>query len=87
MDKGFRLRVKALSRTEREIIGHAISDIQEAFGNPHIHSGIGVRKLKHSLYEARIDLGQRLLFEDREDCLFFFKLGNHGEIQKYLKSL
>ena len=49
--------------------------------------GIGIRKLKPTLYEARIDVGQRLLFENRKDCLFFFKLGNHDEIQKYLQSL
>jgi hypothetical protein len=87
LDDDFRLKVKALSKEDRGIIGNAISDIQEAFGNPHVHSGIGLRKLRPRLYEARTDLGQRLLFEDRDDCLFFFKLGNHDEIRKYLKSL
>jgi hypothetical protein len=87
LDDDFKLEVKALTKEERGIIGAAISDVQEAFGNPHVHSGIGLRKLKPRLYEARTDLGQRLLFEDRDDCLFFFKLGNHDEIRKYLKSL
>ena len=87
LDEDFRQKVKGLSKLERGVIGQAITDIQEAFGNPHIHSGIGVRKLKPRLYEARMDLGQRLLFEDREDCLFFFKLGDHNDIRKYLKSL
>jgi mRNA-degrading endonuclease RelE of RelBE toxin-antitoxin system len=87
LDDDFRLKVKALSKEDRSIIGSTISDIQEAFGNPHVHSGIGVRKLRPRLYEARTDLGQRLLFEDREECLFFFKLGNHDEIRKYLKNL
>jgi mRNA-degrading endonuclease RelE of RelBE toxin-antitoxin system len=87
LDDDFRLEVKALSKEDRSIIGSAISSVQEAFGNPHIHSGIGLRKLKPRLYEARTDLGQRLLFEDRDECLFFFKLGNHDEIRKYLKSL
>ena len=87
LDDDFREEVKALTKSERGIIGQAIADIQEAFGNPHVHSGIGIRKLKPTLYEARIDLGQRLLFENRKDCLFFFKLGNHDDIQKYLQSL
>jgi hypothetical protein len=87
LDDDFRLEVKALTKEERGMIGSAIADVQEAFGNPHVHSGIGLRKLRPRLYEARTDLGQRLLFEDRDDCLFFFKLGNHNEIQKYLKSL
>jgi len=87
LDDDFRREVKALNKEERSVIGSAIADVQEAFGNPHVHSGIGLRKLKPRLYEARTDLGQRLLFEDRDDCLFFFKLGNHDEIRKYLKSL
>jgi hypothetical protein len=87
LDDDFRIEVKALSKEDRGIIGSAISDIQEAFGNPHVHSGIGLRKLRPRLYEARTDLGQRLLFEDRDECLFFFKLGNHDEIRKYLKTL
>ncbi len=68
-------------------MGHAIAEVQRCFGNPHIHSGIGVRKLRPRLYEARMDLGERLLFEDRDDALFFFKRGDHREIQRYLKSL
>lgn len=87
LDHDFRVEVKALGKEERGIIGQAIADIQEAFGNPHVHSGIGIRKLRRALYEARTDLGQRLLFEDRPDCIFFFKLGNHDEIRKYLKEL
>jgi hypothetical protein len=87
LDEDFRKAVKALSKMERGVIGQAIADIQEAFGSPHVHSGIGIRKLKPGLYEARTDLGQRLLFQDREDCLFFFMLGSHDEIRKYLRSL
>ncbi len=87
LDEDFRTEVKALNKEARQLIGHAIAEVQRCFGNPHIHSGIGVRKLRPHLYEARTDLGERLLFEDRDDALFFFKRGDHKEIQKYLKSL
>jgi hypothetical protein len=87
LDEDFRTEVKALNKEARHLIGHAIAEVQRCFGNPHIHSGIGVRKLRPRLYEARTDLGERLLFEDRDDALFFFKRGDHKEIQKYLKSL
>ena len=87
LDEDFRIEVKALNKEARHLIGHAIAEVQRCFGNPHIHSGIGVRKLRPRLYEARTDLGERLLFEDRDDALFFFKRGDHKEIQKYLKSL
>jgi hypothetical protein len=57
LDDDFRIEVKALSKEDRSIIGSAISDIQEAFGNPHVHSGIGLRKLKPRLYEAGLTWG------------------------------
>jgi hypothetical protein len=85
LDEDFRTEVKALNKEARHLIGHAIAEVQRCFGNPHIHSGIGVRKLRPRLYEARTDLGERLLFEDRDDALFFFKRGDHKEIQQYLR--
>jgi hypothetical protein len=73
LDEDFRTEVKALNKEERHLIGHAIAEIQRCFGNPHIHSGIGVRKLRPRLYEARTDLGERLLFEDRDGCPVFLQ--------------
>ena len=87
MDDDFRTEVKTLQKEAQLAIEQAITEVQRSFGNPPIHSGIGMRKLRPSLYEARTELGERLLFEDRKESLFFFKIGNHKEIQNYLKSL
>jgi hypothetical protein len=63
VERSFSAEVKALAKEERGIIGMAISAIQEAFGNLHVHSSNWSCKLRSGVYEARFDLGLRLLFE------------------------
>ncbi len=60
--------------------------MQEGFGNPHVHSGLGIRKLGNRLYECRTGLQWRLVFEARKGVLTFDFAGNHDEVQKYLRS-
>lgn len=78
--------IRKLTAVERREIGHAISATQDAFGSPHTHSGAGVRKLKGRWYEVRAGLSLRLIFCERDDCLSFEFMGNHDEVQRFLKS-
>jgi hypothetical protein len=64
LDNDFRQEVKALSKPKRRIIGHAIADIQEAFGNPHFHSGIGVRKLGSRCFVETLLTGRHEIHEE-----------------------
>lgn len=60
-----------------------------AWGRPHVHSGIGIRKLSKTVFECRVGLDDRLAFvfiATPPELVFFF-LGNHDEIQKMLRSL
>lgn len=80
-------RLRALPREQRREVGEVIAAAQEAFGNPHRHGGVGLRKLRGGHYEARLGLGQRLVFEDRGPSLHFKLLGNHDEVQRFLTGL
>ena len=42
----------------------ALLDLAETFGRPHIHSGIGIRKLGKHLFECRGNRDFRILFLD-----------------------
>lgn len=59
-----------------------------AWGKPHLHQGIGIRRLTDSVYECRVDIDTRLAFlvEVREHELIFFFMGNHQEIQNLIRS-
>ena len=48
--------------------------------------GAGVRKLQGRWYEVRAGLGWRLVFRECDDCLSFAFMGNHDDVQRFLKS-
>ncbi len=49
--------------------------------------GLRVKKLTSSIFEARVDIHLRLLFELKQDRLVFILIGNHDDIKRYLRSL
>lgn len=59
-----------------------------AWGNPHGHSGISIRRLTKTIYECRVGLDERLafVFVVTPPELVFFFLGNHDEVQKLIRS-
>ena len=56
------------------------------FGQPHLHTGRGIREIKPGLYECRSGLGLRLLFRREGENLHFLFAGNHDEIRAYLRN-
>lgn len=63
----------------------AVRQLLINFGMPHVHSGIGIRKLRPGLYECRANRDLRFLFLDAAEGLIVTFLGNHDELQKELK--
>lgn len=64
----------------------ALTDLVEVFGKPHIHSGLGIRKIGRKTFECRGNIDLRFAFEDREHGLFVTFLGNHDELRKLIRS-
>ena len=62
-------------------------ELGNAFGNPHAHSGLGIRKLRADLFECRLGLALRLLFRALPEALILRFIGSHDDIQKYLRAL
>ena len=61
-------------------------ELAESFGQPHAHSGLGIRKLGNKLFECRASLALRFVFQDRPTDLFVAFLGSHDEIKALLRS-
>ncbi|MSR64783.1 MAG: hypothetical protein EXS18_03260 [Verrucomicrobiae bacterium] len=80
-------RLRSLPKEQRREVGETIVGVQEAFGKPHQHGGLGLRKLQRGYFEVRLGLGQRLVFEDKGDVLHFKVLGRHDEVRRFLKGL
>jgi hypothetical protein len=78
-------RLKGLPRSERAECLLALCDLVEGFGRPHVHAGLGIRKLGEKLFECRAGLSLRFLFQDRATDLFVSFLGNHDEVKALLR--
>ena len=80
-------QLRQLTKVERRKAGAAIESVRESWGHPHLHTGAGIRRLGEGLYECRMGLQKRLLFQAIGPSLYFHFLGNHDEVQKFLRSL
>lgn len=74
-----------LAKHERAECLQALCDLCESFGRPHVHGGVGIRKLGKHLFECRGNLQLRFIFQDRPDSLYIRLLGNHAEVQQFLR--
>ncbi|HVU07382.1 MAG TPA: hypothetical protein VHG89_02430 [Verrucomicrobiae bacterium] len=83
LTKRFKKIVRNAGR-EREV-SDTIKLVCEGFGNPHLHSGLSIRKLDKQLFECRTDLNWRLVFEADKNVLLFDFAGDHDEVQNYLR--
>ncbi len=70
------------------MIGEGMNAAVDSWGKPHLHSGIGIRRLTKTISECRLGLDDRLAFifiAPPPELVFFF-LGNHDEFQKLIRS-
>jgi mRNA-degrading endonuclease RelE of RelBE toxin-antitoxin system len=69
----------------REKASKAIADVGSAFGDPHRHRGLGLRKLAKRSYEIRVHLQWRVVFIHDEKALIAYDVMNHDEVSLWLK--
>jgi len=79
-------RLQELPKSERVECLLALCELAETFGQPHVHSGLGIRKLGNKLFEYRGSRALRFIFQDRPSDLFVSFLGNHDDITALLRS-
>ncbi|HEX9726524.1 MAG TPA: hypothetical protein VGC53_19760 [Vicinamibacteria bacterium] len=84
----FQRDVRDLEEEQRAVLFEVVLSLPRAMGEPHLHSGFGIRKLHRSgIWEARLGLGLRLVFAIQKEVLTLVRVGTHQDIQRYLRSL
>ena len=78
-------RLRGLPKGERVECLLALCELVDGFGQPHVHSGLGIRKLGSKLFECRGNRDLRFIFQDRGAELYVSFLGNHDEIRTLLR--
>jgi len=74
-----------LSPELRDRVSRSIADVGEAFGNPHRHHGLGLRKLARRSYEIRVHLHWRVVFLHDDNALIAYDVMTHDEVAQWLR--
>ena len=74
-----------LSPGLREKASQTIADVAAAFGEPHRHRGLGLRKLASRSYEARVHLQWRVVFIHDKNALIAYDVMTHDEVALWLR--
>ena len=77
--------LKNLSAEERLEIKSAAVKLSEAFGKPHIHAGIGLRRVG-KYFEFRAGMKLRVLFVIDQGDAILVTVGNHDDIARFVRS-
>ena len=78
-------RFRAAIKGHEADVAKVLAELRAGFGNPHRHSGLGIRKLAPDLFECRAGLKMRLVFIAKKGVLTFDFAGNREEVQNYLR--
>ena len=71
-----KIAIRHLPKRQRQQIGEVITAVRDGFGALHLHSGLGIRRLRGSLFECRVGLTLRLVFDAEPGVLHFTDIGS-----------
>ena len=80
----YRRAFRKLSEDQKEIVDGAAARLEAAFGMPHLHSGVGIRRFG-KYFEARAGLDLRVLFIAQGADFILVMVGNHDRIRSFIK--
>ena len=69
----------------REKASQAIAEVGAAFGDPHQHRGLGLRKFARRSYEIRVHLQWRVVFIYDGKALIAYDVMDHEEVSLWLR--
>lgn len=80
--KRFRKSIPSARKAE---VFAAMLAAAEAYGNPHVHAGLGLRRIPPFM-ECRCGLDLRLIFQRDGNELVFHLCGSHDDVRRFLKN-
>lgn len=81
------LRERAgLPVAQRAEVDAALRQLPAAFGQIHVHAGLGIRRLRRNWFECRAGLHLRVVFFVEGDECRCYTVGNHEHVRRFLRS-
>lgn len=78
---------RRLSQERRGAVDRAMTLLDAAFQSGRPVGGLGLKALRHGLWEIRCGLLDRVVFARTGDVAEFLVVGTHDEIRRFLKRL
>ena len=78
-------RLRETPKSDRVECLLTLCDLVGGYGQPHVHSGLGIRKLGDKLSEFRGNSDLRFSFQDCGEELYISFMGNHDEVRNLLR--
>ncbi len=86
LTRQFRDRLRKLG-LDSQAVFVVIQATAAAWGNPHQHTGLGIRRLEADYFEVRSGLGVRLIFKAKRTALVFYDAGTHADVKRFLRGI
>ena len=77
--------VQVLPAARRLEIEETLRRLSQTFVQPHLHTGLGVRRLKHNDFECRVGRDLRLVFKLDGSVLTMTRIGNHEDVRRLIR--
>lgn len=83
----FKNEARSLSDEQLDKLDVALRLLPGALGQPHLHSGLGVRRLKKQHFEFRLGRDMRVVFTLEGSTATLRMIGSHDDVRKHLRNL
>jgi len=87
LSQSFRAAVSGPPKSRRREVARTIDAARDGFDSPHLHSGLGIRRLRRNYFECRAGLQIRLIFRADPGVLVFLTAGDHKHVRNFLKKM
>ncbi len=83
--RGFEKILRRLPPNEKKEVQRHVDAFVRALEARTIPLGTGLKKLRGSVWELRINLALRILFRWEKQTVTFLFVGNHNEVRQFMK--
>ena len=83
----FKRETRTLPEDQLDQLDQALRLLPAAFGQPHRHAGLGIRRLRRSYFEFRLGRDQRVVFRLDGSTAILQMVGDHDAVRRFLNNL
>ena len=83
----FERHLRKLDPARSARVKQAMERLVAFFETGDLPAGLGLKPLRHDLWEVRAGLLDRILFHREDDLIEWLIVGTHDEIRRFLKTL